>query len=58
MGMNLTEKILSEKNGKNVKPKDYISIEIDVALANDITAPIAIEEFYKVGLKKIIISNK
>ena len=53
MGMTLTEKIISEKYGQKVRQGDYILLKVDVALANDITAPIAIEEFYKAGFKKV-----
>ncbi len=58
MGMTLTEKLLSNKYGKKVKQGDYILLEVDVALANDITAPIAIEEFYKTGLKRVYSSDQ
>ncbi len=53
MGMTLTEKILSDKYGREVKQGEYILLEVDIALANDITAPIAIEEFYKTRLSKV-----
>lgn len=53
MGMTITEKILSEKTGHKVRVGEYILIEVDIALANDITAPIAIDEFYKTGIKKV-----
>ncbi|MBU2461607.1 3-isopropylmalate dehydratase large subunit, partial [bacterium] len=47
MGKTLIEKILENKTGNEVKPGDFIEIEPDVALANDITAPLAITEFRK-----------
>jgi len=47
MGKRLIEKILEDKTGTEVKPGDFIEIEPDVALANDITAPLAIQEFRK-----------
>ncbi len=53
MGMTITEKILSEKTGHKVRVGEYILIEVDIALANDITAPLAIDEFYKTGIKKV-----
>jgi len=50
MGMTLTEKILARKAGKEtVRPGEFIEIEPDLGLANDITAPLAIEEFEKTG---------
>jgi len=50
MGMTLTEKILAAKAERDqLKPGDFIEIEPDLALANDITAPIAIKEYKKAG---------
>ena len=45
MGLTITEKIFSEKAGKVVSPNEFIEVEVDIALANDITAPIAIKKF-------------
>ncbi|MBN1899243.1 MAG: 3-isopropylmalate dehydratase large subunit [Spirochaetes bacterium] len=46
MGMTLAEKILAAKsNKKNLIPGEFIEASIDVALGNDITAPLAIKEF-------------
>ncbi len=53
MGMSLSEKILSRKLGNSVKQGEYVLVEVDIALANDITAPIAIDEFYKTGLRRV-----
>jgi hypothetical protein len=54
MAMTLTEKILAAKVGaSSLKPGDFIQIEPDLGLANDITAPIAIDEFRKAGGKKV-----
>jgi 3-isopropylmalate/(R)-2-methylmalate dehydratase large subunit len=54
MGMTLSEKILALKaNKKILKPGEFIEIEPDLALANDITAPIAINEFRNAGGKAI-----
>ena len=52
--MTLAEKLLAKKAGKkSVKPGEYLLLDVDVALANDITAPIAIENFKKYGGKKV-----
>ena len=54
MGMTITEKILAEHAGKKrVSPGDLIMSKIDIALGNDITAPLSIEEFKKIGAKKL-----
>ena len=48
--MTLTEKILARAAGRDgVKPGEFLEIEPDLGLANDITAPLAIEEFEKTG---------
>ena len=52
--MTITEKILSAHiDGKKVRPGEFIRLHVDVALANDITAPIAIKEFEKTGVAKL-----
>ena len=54
MGYTITEKILrAHIKKKSVKPGDFINAKIDFCLGNDITAPIAIEQFRKVGAKKV-----
>jgi len=59
MGMNITEKILAGHVGlSKVKPGELINAKIDVALGNDITAPIAIEQFYGNGAKKVFDKNR
>lgn len=50
MGMTMTEKILAKHAGlSTVRPGQLIRCTIDLALANDITAPPAIIEFEKIG---------
>ncbi|MFH1285483.1 MAG: 3-isopropylmalate dehydratase large subunit [Candidatus Micrarchaeota archaeon] len=51
MGKTITEKILGEHAGKSVSAGEVITAKVDYALANDITAPIAIQEFEKLGVK-------
>ena len=52
--MTITEKILSAHvDGKKVRPGEFIRLHVDVALANDITAPIAIKEFEKSGVSNL-----
>ncbi|HMK66445.1 MAG TPA: 3-isopropylmalate dehydratase large subunit, partial [Thermodesulfobacteriota bacterium] len=59
MGHTITEKILAAHAGlKKVHPGQLIEARIDLALANDITAPIAIEVFYRGGGKKVFNSKK
>ncbi len=57
--MTITEKILAKHAGrKSVSAGELINAKIDIALGNDITAPIAISEFKKVGAKKVFNRNK
>ncbi|MFP4466649.1 MAG: 3-isopropylmalate dehydratase large subunit [Candidatus Goldiibacteriota bacterium] len=59
MGMTLAEKILAAKSGKKVvRAGELVIADIDLVLANDITAPLAINEFYKAGAKKVFNRNK
>ena len=59
MGMTITEKILSAHTDlKEVHPGMLINAKVDIALGNDITAPIAISEFKKTGAKKVFDKEK
>jgi len=53
-GMTITEKILAAHAGlEEVKPGDLITAKVDITLANDITGPVAINEFKKIGVDKV-----
>lgn len=58
MGLTLTQKILSAKAGREVKPGELIEIDVDMVLGNDITAPVAIKEFEKIGVDKVFDNTK
>jgi len=59
MGMTITEKILAAHAGaESVRPGDLINCRVDIALANDITAPIAIRNFRKINAKKVFDRDK
>ena len=54
MPMTITEKILAAHAGmEQVEPGQLINVKIDVALGNDITAPVAIREFEKIGVETV-----
>ncbi|SMB90775.1 3-isopropylmalate dehydratase, large subunit [Thermanaeromonas toyohensis ToBE] len=54
MGLTMTEKILAFHAGlKEVEPGQLINARIDLALANDITAPLAIKEFRRLGVSYV-----
>ena len=52
--MTLVEKILAAHCGKNrVSPGEFINVKVDLVLSNDITAPIAIKEFERIGVADV-----
>ncbi|NLL64058.1 MAG: 3-isopropylmalate dehydratase large subunit [Ruminococcaceae bacterium] len=54
MEQTLAEKILARAAGKKeVSPGELINAKIDMALGNDLTAPVAIREFKKIGVEKV-----
>ena len=57
--MTLAEKILAAHSGKTrVSPGEFISVKTDMVLSNDITAPIAINEFHRLGVDKVFDPKK
>ena len=54
MGMTMTQKILAAHAGLNeVKAGQLIEAKLDMVLANDITSPVAVNEFEKAGADSI-----
>ena len=54
MGNTITEKILMAHTGlKKIVAGQLINARVDIALGNDVTAPIAINEFKKAGEKSL-----
>ena len=59
MGMTITEHIFARHcNQKTVKAGSLVEAKIDIALANDITGPIAIEKFYETGAKNVFDKSR
>jgi 3-isopropylmalate/(R)-2-methylmalate dehydratase large subunit len=59
MGMTMTQKILAVHAGmKEVHPGQMIKARLDLVLGNDITTPVAIEEFNRIGVKKVFDKGK
>jgi 3-isopropylmalate/(R)-2-methylmalate dehydratase large subunit len=55
----LIEKILAaHTERKKVSPGEFINVRADLILANDITAPIAIKEFQRIGVDKVFDPKK
>ena len=53
-GATIAEKILAAHSGKDkVSPGEFLSVRVDLVMANDITAPIAITEFERIGVAKV-----
>ena len=59
MGMTMTQKILADHAGlESVKAGQLINARLDMVLANDITAPVAINEFEKAGFESVFDNEK
>lgn len=59
MGMTMTQKILAGHAGlEKVKAGQFIEIDLDVVLGNDITTPVAIKEFEKMGADDVFDKEK
>jgi 3-isopropylmalate/(R)-2-methylmalate dehydratase large subunit len=57
--LTLSEKILAAHSGKKkVSPGEFLSVRLDVVLSNDITAPLAIKEFDRLGIGKVFDPKK
>lgn len=62
-GHTLAEKLIgthsvgTEKN-RELWPGDLVEVNVDIVLANDITAPISLREFEKLGVDKVFDRNK
>jgi len=52
--MTITEKIIAAHVGKDeVHPGEFYFVPVDVVMANDVTAPLAIEQFERTGAKRL-----
>ena len=59
MGKTITEKILmAHTNLKKISAGQLINARVDIALGNDVTAPIAINEFQKAAGKRSLTKTK
>jgi 3-isopropylmalate/(R)-2-methylmalate dehydratase large subunit len=59
MPMTITEKILaSHAKRASVSPGELLEVSVDLALANDITAPLAIGVFEELGAKDVFDTEK
>ncbi len=59
MGMTMTQKILAAHAGLDkVQAGELIKAKLDLVLGNDVTTPVAIKEFNKIGVDKVFDANK
>ncbi|MCD6294545.1 MAG: 3-isopropylmalate dehydratase large subunit [Deltaproteobacteria bacterium] len=59
MSMTITEKILAAHAGKeSASPGELLQVQVDLALANDITAPLAIKVFHELGVPHVFDREK
>lgn len=59
MGMTMTQKILAAHCGEaSVTAGQLINAKLDIVLGNDITTPVAINEFEKAGFNSVLINPR
>lgn len=59
MGMTMTQKILAKHASlPSVKAGDLILADLDLVLGNDVTTPVAIREFNKLGMDRVFDKSK
>jgi 3-isopropylmalate/(R)-2-methylmalate dehydratase large subunit len=57
--LTLVEKILAaHTDKKKMTPGQFINVRVDLVMSNDITAPLAIREFQRIGVKKVFDPKK
>ncbi|MCL5949385.1 MAG: 3-isopropylmalate dehydratase large subunit [Candidatus Bathyarchaeota archaeon] len=57
--MNITEKILAKASGKKaVYPGEIVDANVDMVMVHDLTGPLAVEAFKKIGVQKVWDNKK
>ncbi|WP_353893576.1 aconitase/3-isopropylmalate dehydratase large subunit family protein [Proteinivorax hydrogeniformans] len=57
--MNIIEKIIAQKANKDfVKVGDEVTISVDLAIAHDVTAPMAIKQFKSINIDRVFNKDK
>ena len=57
--MNITEKILAKASGKKaVHPGEIVDANVDMIMVHDLTGPLAVEAFKKIGVPKVWNNKK
>ena len=59
MGMTMIEKILAAHSDQDeLKPGDIVNARVDMVLGNDITTPVAVKEFEKIGVDRVFDKDR
>lgn len=59
MGHTLAEKIIATHCGREeVWPGEFVDVDLDLVMANDVTAPLAVREFRKLGVSQVFDRDK
>ncbi len=59
MGRTMVEKILAAHSDReNLTPGEIVEAEVDLVLGNDITTPVALDEFDKIGVNSVFDRSK
>ncbi|MBT0158772.1 3-isopropylmalate dehydratase large subunit [Candidatus Bathyarchaeota archaeon A05DMB-2] len=57
--MNITEKILAKASGKpSVSPGEIVDANVDMIMVHDLTGPLAVEAFRRIGVEKVWDNQK
>jgi len=57
--MNITEKVLANASGKSrVTPEEIVDANVDMVMVHDLTGPLAVEAFKKIGVKNVWDNKK
>ena len=59
IGMTMTQKILADHAGlERVEAGQLIKARLDMVLGNDITTPVAVKEFRRIGRDRVFDKNR
>jgi 3-isopropylmalate/(R)-2-methylmalate dehydratase large subunit len=53
LGKTISEKIISEHVGRDVKPGEFVVAKIDVVMAQDGTGPLSVQELQKMNMERV-----
>jgi 3-isopropylmalate/(R)-2-methylmalate dehydratase large subunit len=57
--MNISEKILAKASGKNtVRPGEIVNANVDMVMVHDLTGPLAVEAFKRIGIRNVWDNKK